>query len=57
MKEIKAKLCKIVTTLPWLGEQEDTSIISAKNHNKIIKRVALKYDLLTLIYFQNSKNK
>ena len=58
VKEIKAKTsAKIaITTLPWLGEQEDTSIISViKNHNKIIKRVALKYDLLILDLFSKFK--
>jgi len=58
VKEIKAKTnAKIaITTLPWLGEQEDASIISViKNHNKIIKRIALKYDLSILDLFSKFK--
>ena len=58
VKEVKAKTsAKIaITTLPWLGEQEDASIISViKNHNKIIKRIALKYDLSILDLFSKFK--
>jgi len=58
VKEIKAKTsAKIaITTLPWLGEQEDASIISViKNHNKVIKRIALKYDLSILDLFSKFK--
>ena len=58
VKQIKAKTsAKIaITTLPWLGEQEDASIISViKNHNKIIKRIALKYDLSILDLFSKFK--
>ena len=58
VKEIKAKTsAKIaITTLPWLGEQEDASIISViKNHNKIIKRIALKYNLSILDLFSKFK--
>ena len=58
VKEIKAKTsAKIaITTLPWLGEQEDASIISViKNHNKIIKRIAFKYDLTILDLFSKFK--
>ena len=45
-----------ITTLPWLGEQEDASIIDViKNHNKVIKRIALKYDLSILDLFSKFK--
>ena len=53
-KNTTAKIA--ITTLPWLGEQEDASIISIiKNHNKIIKRIALKYDLSILDLFSKFK--
>ena len=53
-KNTSAKIA--ITTLPWLGEQEDASIISViKNHNKIIKRIALKYDLSILDLFSKFK--
>ena len=58
VKEIKEKTsAKIaITTLPWLGEKEDSSIISViKNHNKIIKRIALKYDISILDLFSKFK--
>jgi len=41
-----------ITTLPWLGEQEDASIIDViKSHNDIIRSMALKYDLSILDLF------
>ena len=54
VKEVKkntsAKIA--ITTLPWLGEQEDASIMNViKSHNKIIKRIAVKYDLFILDLF------
>ena len=53
-KNTSAKIA--ITTLPWLGEQGDVSIISViKNHNKIIKRIALKYDLSILDLFSKFK--
>ena len=53
-KNTSAKIA--ITTLPWLGEQGDASIISViKNHNKIIKRIALKYDLSILDLFSKFK--
>ena len=60
VKQIKAKTsAKIaITTLPWLGEREDASIISIiNNHNEIIKRIALKYDLSILDLFSKFKEK
>ena len=58
VKEVKentsAKIA--ITTLPWLGEQEDASIMNViKNHNKIIKRIAVKYDLFILDLFSKFK--
>ena len=45
-----------ITTLPWLGEKEDATIINViKNHNKIIKRIALKYDITILDLFSKFK--
>ena len=45
-----------ITTLPWLGEQKDASIINViKNHNKIIKRIAVQYDLFILDLFSKFK--
>ncbi len=45
-----------ITTLPWLGEQEDASIISVINdHNKIIERIAFKYDISILDLFSKFK--
>ena len=53
-KNTSAKIA--ITTLPWLGEQGDASIISViKNHNKIIKRIALKYNLSILDLFSKFK--
>ena len=53
-KNTSAKIA--ITTLPWLGEQGDVSIISViKNHNKIIKRIALKYNLSILDLFSKFK--
>ncbi len=53
-KNTSAKIA--ITTLPWLGEQEDTSIMNViKNHNKIIKRIAVKYDLFILDLFSKFK--
>ena len=54
VKEVKANTsAKIaITTLPWLGEQEDASIMNViKSHNKIIKAIAVKYDLFILDLF------
>lgn len=58
VKEVKentsAKIA--ITTLPWLGEQKDASIINViKNHNKIIKRIAVQYDLFILDLFSKFK--
>ena len=45
-----------ITTLPWLGEQEDASIMNViKSHNKIIKAIAVKYDLFILDLFSKFK--
>ena len=45
-----------ITTLPWLGEQENEPIIDViKNHNKIIKKMALKYDICVLDLFSKFK--
>ena len=45
-----------ITTLPWLGEQKDASVINViKNHNKIIKRIAVQYDLFILDLFSKFK--
>lgn len=53
-KNTSAKIA--IITLPWLGEQGDASIISViKNHNKIIKRIALKYNLSILDLFSKFK--
>ena len=53
-KNTSAKIA--ITTLPWLGQQGDVSIISViKNHNKIIKRIALKYNLSILDLFSKFK--
>ena len=41
-----------ITTLPWLGEQEDASIINViKSHNDIIRSMASRYDLSVLDLF------
>ena len=58
VKEVKentsAKIA--ITTLPWLGEQENEPIIDViKNHNKIIKRIAVQYDLFILDLFSKFK--
>ena len=58
VKEVKentsAKIA--ITTLPWLGEQKDASVINViKNHNKIIKRIAVQYDLFILDLFSKFK--
>ena len=58
VKEVKTNTsAKIaITTLPWLGEQEDTSIMNViKSHNKIIKAIAVKYDLFILDLFSKFK--
>lgn len=58
VKEIKEKTsAKIaITTLPWLGEQEDASIMNViKSYNKIIKAIAIKYDLFILDLFSKFK--
>ncbi len=53
-KNTSAKIA--ITTLPWLGEQEDTSIMNViKSHNKIIKAIAVKYDLFILDLFSKFK--
>ena len=39
-------------TIPWLGEREDSKIISIiKEHNKVIKKLSLKYELKVLPFF------
>ena len=49
-KNTSAKIA--ITTLPWLGEQEDASIMNViKRHNKIIKAIAVKYNLVILDLF------
>ena len=58
VKEVKentsAKIA--ITTLPWIGEQKDASVINViKNHNKIIKRIAVQYDLFILDLFSKFK--
>ena len=53
-KNTSAKIA--ITTLPWLGEQENAAIINViKDHNKIIKRIALKYDLSIIDLFSKFK--
>ena len=53
-KNTSAKIA--ITTLPWLGEQEDASIMNViKSHNKIIKAIAVKYDLFILDLFSKFK--
>ena len=55
-KNTSAKIA--ITTLPWLGELEDATIINViKNHNKIIKRIALKYDISIIDLFSKFKEK
>ena len=49
-KNTSAKIA--ITTLPWLGEQEDASIINViKSHNDIIRSMASRYDLSVLDLF------
>ena len=58
VKQLKEKTSAKIAliTLPWLGEQEDASIIDVvKSHNKIIKRIALKYDTSILDFFSEFK--
>ena len=39
-------------TIPWVGEREDSKIISIiKEHNKVIKKLSLKYELKVLPFF------
>ena len=53
-KNTTAKIA--ITTLPWLGEQEDASIMSViNNYNVIIKRIALKYDISILDLYSKFK--
>ena len=53
-KNTTAKIA--ITTLPWLGEQEDASIMSiVNNYNVIIKRISLKYDISILYLYSKFK--
>ena len=50
LKSTSAKI--ILITIPWVGEHEDSKIISIiKEHNKVIKRLSLKYELKVLPFF------
>ena len=50
LKSTSAKI--ILITIPWVGEHEDSKIISIiKEHNKVIKKLSLKYDLKVLPFF------
>jgi len=50
LKSTSAKI--ILITIPWVGEHEDSKIISIiKEHNKVIKKLALKYELKVLPFF------
>ena len=53
-KNTTAKIA--ISTLPWLGEQEDASImIVINNYNVIIKKIALKYDISILDLYSKFK--
>ena len=50
LKSTSAKI--ILITIPWVGEHEDSKIISIiKEHNKVIKKLSLKYELNVLPFF------
>ena len=50
LKSTSAKI--ILITIPWVGEREDSKIISIiKEHNKVIKKLSLKYELKVLPFF------
>ncbi len=50
LKSTSAKI--ILITIPWVGEHENSKIISIiKEHNKIIKKLSLKYDFKVLPFF------
>ena len=50
LKSTSAKI--ILITIPWVGEHEDSKIISIiKEHNKVIKKLSLKYELKVLPFF------
>jgi len=50
LKSTSAKI--ILITIPWVGEHEDSKIISIiKEHNKVIKKLSLKYKLKVLPFF------
>ena len=50
LKSTSAKI--ILITIPWVGEHEDSKIISIiKEHNKVIKKLSLKYELKVLSFF------
>lgn len=50
LKSTSAKI--ILITIPWVGEHEDSKIISIiKEHNKVIKKLSLKYELKILPFF------
>ena len=50
LKSTSAKI--ILITIPWVGEHENSKIISIiKEHNKVIKKLSLKYELKVLPFF------
>ena len=50
LKSTSAKI--ILITIPWVGEHEDSKIISIiKEHNKVIKKLSLKHELKVLPFF------
>ena len=50
LKSTSAKI--ILITIPWIGEHENSKIISIiKEHNKVIKKLSLKYELKVLPFF------
>ena len=50
LKSTSAKI--ILITIPWVGEHENSKIISIiREHNKIIKKLSLKYELKVLPFF------
>ena len=54
LKSTSAKI--ILITIPWVGEHEDSKIISIiKEHNKIIKKLSLKYELKVLPFFDEMR--
>ena len=47
----------ILITIPWVGEYEDSKIISIiREHNKIIEKLSLKYDLEVLPFFDEMES-